>query len=343
LGASSGTGLANYGVMGTGPNGGVYGVGVGASSEGALFSGESGVWGDTNSSGSEGVLGTADDANGGFFVNNSPSAAYALVGYATNSSENGELYGVGVYGEAVSNSTTGTLYGYGAGVWGDTNVEGGISNGAVQGTADDNGAATFLNNSSNYETIFAENFAAGAAGSAPVVVTRGQSGTCTIDVGGNVGCTGDLSTDAAVDGAARRVSLYSMQSAENWFEDAGSGQLSNGAASIAIDPTFAQTVNTGVDYHVFLTPNGDCKGLYVSQKTATSFEVHELGAGTSSTAFDYRIMAKRAGYESKRLEDVTVLYQRLEQQEQLRQKRVGQHRAWRPPARPVAAAMTQHR
>jgi hypothetical protein len=96
-----------------------------------------------------------------------------------------------------------------------------------------------------------------------------------------------------------------VQSAENWFEDAGSGQLHNGSARIALDPTFAQTVNTAVEYHVFLTPNGDCKGLYVDQKTATSFDVHELGGGTSSVGFDYRIMAKRSGYERVRLADDT--------------------------------------
>jgi hypothetical protein len=106
-----------------------------------------------------------------------------------------------------------------------------------------------------------------------------------------------------VDG--KQTAIYAMQSAENWLEDAGSGQLSNGSARIALDSAFAQTVNAGVEYHVFLTPNGDSKGLYVSQKTATSFEVHEQGGGTSSIAFDYRIMAKRKGYESVRLEDVT--------------------------------------
>jgi len=35
---------------------------------------------------------------------------------------------------------------------------------------------------------------------------------------------------------------------------AGSGELSNGSAHIELDPTFAQTVNAGVEYHVFLTP-----------------------------------------------------------------------------------------
>jgi hypothetical protein len=33
--------------------------------------------------------------------------------------------------------------------------------------------------------------------------------------------------------------------------------------------------------------------------------VHELGGGTSSVAFDYRIMAKRKGYENVRLADKT--------------------------------------
>jgi hypothetical protein len=110
----------------------------------------------------------------------------------------------------------------------------------------------------------------------------------------------------------RQTAIYAMQSAENWLEDAGSGQLSGGSARIELDPAFAQTVNAGVEYHVFLTPNGDSKGLYVSQKTATSFEVHEQGGGTSSIAFDYRIMAKRKGYENVRLEDLTERLNKIE-------------------------------
>ena len=127
----------------------------------------------------------------------------------------------------------------------------------------------------------------------------------------------------------RQVSLYALQSPENWFEDAGSAQLSSGSATIALDPTFLQTVNAGVEYHVFLTPNGDCKGLFVSQKSASSFEVHELGGGTSSIAFDYRIMAKRVGYENVRLTDVTARYKNLERQQQLRHEQMEQRRAAR--------------
>jgi hypothetical protein len=62
------------------------------------------------------------------------------------------------------------------------------------------------------------------------------------------------------------------------------------------------------NYHVFLTPKADSKGLYVINETANSFEVRESGGGTSSLSFDYRIVAKRRGYEAQRLTDVTDRY-----------------------------------
>jgi len=60
-----------------------------------------------------------------------------------------------------------------------------------------------------------------------------------------------------------------------------------------------------MEYHVFLTPKGDCEGLYVSNESASGFEVHELRNGHSSIGFDYRIMARRSGYEKVRLADKT--------------------------------------
>ena len=103
-----------------------------------------------------------------------------------------------------------------------------------------------------------------------------------------------------------------MQSPENWMEDFGSGTLQKGVAVVAIDGAFADTVTADASYHVFITPNGDSKGLYVINKTANSFEVRESGGGTSSLSFDYRIVAKRRGYEAQRLTDVTERF-RVEQ------------------------------
>jgi hypothetical protein len=228
-----------------------------------------------------------------------------------------------------------------AGVWGDSGTSFG-----VLGTADDSNAGFFSNSSgphsgSDGTTIYADNY--GNPGSPVFEATGPGVDDCTIDNVGNLSCTGTVTDVVPSAGGARRVSVYAMQSADNWFEDAGSGQLANGSAVVAMDPTFAQIVNTGVEYHVFLTPNGDCRGLFVTHKSAASFEVHELGGGASSIAFDYRIMAKRMGYEKERLKDVTEQYQKMEQQQQLRRERMKLHRAARSAAgpRPPLQAVAQ--
>lgn len=92
-----------------------------------------------------------------------------------------------------------------------------------------------------------------------------------------------------------------MKSPENWFEDFGSAELINGVAWVPLDASFTQTVNAAAKYHVFLTANGDSNGLYVARKTAAGFEIREHGGGTSNVAFDYRIVAKRRGYEAIRM------------------------------------------
>jgi hypothetical protein len=95
-----------------------------------------------------------------------------------------------------------------------------------------------------------------------------------------------------------------MESPELWFEDFGSGQLRDGMGEVALDSTFALAANMEPGYHVFLTPKGDCEGLYVANETATGFEVRELRGGKSSVAFDYRIVAKRRGYEGVRMDEL---------------------------------------
>jgi hypothetical protein len=129
-------------------------------------------------------------------------------------------------------------------------------------------------------------------------------GECSIDVSGNLFCTGTLGVAAKAPGN-KKIGLYTMQSSEDWIEDFGSGALNGGVATIQLDQRYAKTISGKSDYHVFLTPAGDCDGLYIANRTATSFEVRELKNGSSSVAFDYRIVAHRKGVESSRLPDVT--------------------------------------
>jgi hypothetical protein len=118
---------------------------------------------------------------------------------------------------------------------------------------------------------------------------------------GGLGGTGTKSAIVQTSSYGQRK-LYTLESPEVWFEDFGTAQLVEGRATVSIEPIFGETVNLEAGYHVFLTPNGDCNGLYVTNKTETSFEVRELKDGSSSIAFDYRIVAKRLGYEDLRLE-----------------------------------------
>jgi hypothetical protein len=193
-------------------------------------------------------------------------------------------------------------------MWADTAGNTSTTNPGIGAlTTVDNGWSLVSYSNSAYSTVYLENEESSNANSLVLETVGGNfGGVCTVDVSGNLYCSGSKSAVVPVDGGAKKVALYAIEAPENWFEDAGSAQLSNGSAVIQLENMFGQAVNTGIDYHVFLTPNGDCKGLYVSQKSATSFEVHELGGGTSSIAFDYRIMAKRKGFENIRMADKTA-------------------------------------
>ena len=125
----------------------------------------------------------------------------------------------------------------------------------------------------------------------------------SVDTNGNLDISGTKSSTAKLQNG-REVALYAVESPENWFEDFGTAELKNGVAWIPLDVSFAEATNPATTYHVFLTPNGDSNGLYVARKTAAGFEVREHGGGSSSVAFDYRIVARRRGYETVRLGEV---------------------------------------
>jgi len=254
-----------------------------------------GVVGDSSAPTGIGVWGTTDIGT-------------AVFGQTTNGVgiAGSSLAGTGVYG-LTGNSNAGFQE---FGVWGDDNtvvssnvgVYGSSTNGmailgvsssqAVNGTSVDT-TATFLSTGSDTTSPF---YAGTPDGDGCLIQTDP----------GKIYCTGDLSSLVPV-AENRFVELHAVEATENWFEDFGSSQLKNGTAVVELEPTFAHTVNASTEYHVFPVPNGDCKGLYVSRKTATSFVIRELSGGKSNVSFDYRIVVRRKGYENGRLEDVTEM------------------------------------
>lgn len=106
------------------------------------------------------------------------------------------------------------------------------------------------------------------------------------------------------DGSYRR--LYALESPESYFEDFGRARLTRGRAQVKLDRDFAALVRHD-NYYIFLTPEGDSKGLYVSRRTPTGFAVREQDSGTSNLTFVYRVVARRRDIPRRRLEKVRSL------------------------------------
>jgi hypothetical protein len=85
-------------------------------------------------------------------------------------------------------------------------------------------------------------------------------------------------------------------------EDDGEAQLVNGRAFVPIDARFGDTIDRRASYLVFVTPEGDCNDLFVTQKSANGFVVREMRGGRSSLAFQYRIVAKPGDENGGRLD-----------------------------------------
>ena len=252
------------------------------------FAAVEGITNATSSAGLYGVAGASSGFNAGVLGE-------------TNSPD-----GVGVLGDLANFSNTAMALDSitGGGVWGD----GGGDGPGVIGTNDNGYAGYFVSSISpaGGSTMWVQNTGTGIpffAGSGPNF--GGLSKYCAIDNAGDLICTGTKNAIVPIDGGKHTVAMSAIESPQNWFEDAGSGQLSGGTTVVTLDPNYIQTVNTELEYQVFLTPYGDCKGLYVSSRTPTSFEVHELGAGTANVSFGYRVMALRRTYENVRFADHT--------------------------------------
>jgi hypothetical protein len=214
---------------------------------------------------------------------------------------------VGIIGDIVTGlSSTGQQYQsllYTVGVQGDSSASGDSIGAGLLATADDGIGAIVANNSPS--GFYALDVEANDSTSEILVAYNNATGDgCTLSADASLFCDGGTSVVHSL--GDRKVATYGVQAAENWIEDAGSGQLTSGHTHISLDGVFGKTVNTALEYHVFLTPEGDCKGLYVAAKSDSGFDVRELSSGKSNIAFSYRIMAKRKGYESVRMEDITA-------------------------------------
>jgi hypothetical protein len=95
--------------------------------------------------------------------------------------------------------------------------------------------------------------------------------------------------------------LYCQESPENWFEDFGSATLNNGRAHVNLDALFLETVTitSELPMKVFLQQTSGEPVNLVVQKGLAGFDV--IGPAGTNVSFDYRVVAKRRGFEDVRL------------------------------------------
>jgi hypothetical protein len=289
-GVTAGTGLAGGGTTGT--------VALSVDSSQVPFLNTTNSFSNTQAAFSNAGTGFLGESTSGYGVYGSSPGGDGVVGVSDTGtgSYGGSTSGYGVYGSSSSNDAVHAISGTGTAVYGQS-----TSGYGLYGSSPNNYAVVGVTTTGN--GVYGQ---VSTAPQASVVGrTLDSSGNWAVYAFGNIGASGTKSSVVSVDNGTRQVALYAVESPGVWFEDYGSGRLVSGVATVNIDPAYAQTVNTGVEYHVFLTPDGDCEGLYVTARTATGFEVRELHQGKSNVAFDYRIIALRRGYETKRLADVT--------------------------------------
>jgi hypothetical protein len=312
------TAPVGVGVIGVGYNVATYSTLAGTTSVGGSFSGDFGIYSKGLATAGTGVIGvgsagsgyyTLTNGSGGSFtgyhgslsVGSDVTIGHGVVAAGNNSSYNLLPNGAGGSFKAINNGVAGfASSATGTGVVGAGNNQAIVimaagSGGSFAGTVC--GVHGYAYNSSNdrYGGYFA------VAGNLYAYVGGRYSGTNRKIVG-----TGTVST-IVKNRSGERITLTCPEAPESVFQDFGIGQLVNGFAHITIDPDLAININVSEQkpLKVYVTLEGDCKGVFVTNKSAEGFDVVELQGGTSNVPFSWQIVATRAN-EVYILEDGTI-------------------------------------
>jgi len=279
--AVRGAAAAGDGVVGSSTEqNGVQGSTTGTGSVTNVWGGVVGI--DSNSAASNyGVIGFSPNTGILGATNATSTGAYGIEGYSSSTFAEGVLAGTGGIGiEALGYGTTGgnpALYAheYNSGVDAlgvfnsadhetvevkDKTQNSSLCTGAPPCTA---GGDTYIFGDLHvYGLIYASNH---GGGTTPLLHRRSRSGAT--------------------------VSTYASEERRATIEDRGEAQLAYGQTYVRLDPDFAGTIDSSRPYQVFITPEGDTHGMFVTSRTLQGFYVRETMGGRSNTPFAYRIEA----------------------------------------------------
>lgn len=297
-----GTGQNGFGVRGSAnaaPTGTGFVMGVRGDASGATGS-TYGVYGQSASATGFGMDAVNINASGTGLLVVGNNAAFTFLSAGSGAAINGSgigtfsiaktaASGIGVVG--VGNNLTGSILtpSTGAGV---------VGTGAQYGVM---GFATTTVNTTGTSTAGTNGAAASAGGYFEVQAASVAQTWTYVGVRDNTATLRKIIGPGTVntivkDMNNKMVALSAPEAPENLFQDYGQAKLVNGRVHIDIDPIFAKNiaVNSQHPLRVFVQLEGDCKGVFVTNKTQYGFDVIELDGGSSNTAFSYSIIANRA-------------------------------------------------
>jgi hypothetical protein len=281
-----------------------------------------------NTSTGVGVYGQSANANGiglvgqnttnGTGIFGTSAGGYGAIGLTNTTSATGirganqHATGTGIVGLG-NNVTAVGLYNQGSGVAGFGTLAGGYflaTNTATgSGIIGSGNNVTALNTTGFGEGVNGNATSYGVAGFAVAPLSNDRWGgyfdyinsangygwicgrTGGVDYG--IASAGVKSTIVKDDNNQSRI-MYCTESPEVLFEDYGFGQLTNGFAHIEMDKIFAKNISADRPIRVFIQLEGDCNGVYVTNKSVNGFDVKELTGGTSNVKFSWHLIGNRA-------------------------------------------------
>ena len=253
-------------------------------------------------------------------------ALYGDVNCAVYASAYGGSVNYGVYGKSSGTGDCRGVYGkfdsnFGQAVYGEATATTGEADGVWGLTESDEGYGVYgsANSTDGYPVgVYGRSLSPGGTGVYGVTTSTtgaawGVYGRTFSPNGAGVyysgGLAGSGSKNCVIRTSEGPVLMYCQESPESWFEDFGEGILVSGRCHVELDQLFLETVtiNTSNPMKVFIELGGDCNGVFVI-KGLTGFDVVELKGGISSVPFDYRIVARRKGFEEHRMEIYEAAY-----------------------------------
>lgn len=252
------------------------------------------------------------------FANQGPNAtAPELYLQDTSSSTNLIVQAVGPSGDAFDVSSLGNVV-----IRGHVSASGASLGGVLLGDADLNGrlhisgpGSQFSNTAGIHGDVLTLYGGTANTGTELFSIRDSNSNEeLVVDDKGDTFVTGSLSvyggcqTGCAAGGKrVHAVTEYAPLESEPTIEDNGEATLARGFAYVLLDPKFANVIDKNASYLVSVTPEGDCNGLYVAQRTPSGFAVRELRSGRDTLTFEYRIVARRYGERAPRLPMTDVI------------------------------------